>query len=104
MRHLAELFEQYAALNTKVPSEAPEHIRNATRQPGYMADLLAAHLLSETPERQHVLEITDQGERLQHMAGALINALDVLQTEQRVRDKVRASIDKNQREFYLREQ
>jgi ATP-dependent Lon protease len=104
MRHLAELFEQYAALNTKVPSEAPEHIRNAARQPGYMADLLAAHLLSETPERQHVLETADQSERLQHMAGVLINALDVLQTEQRVRDKVRASIDKNQREFYLREQ
>ena len=103
MRHLVELFEQYAALNNKVPSEAPDHIRNA-RQPGYMADLLAAHLLSDASERQQVLELTDQGQRLLHMAGVLASALDILQTEQRVRDRVRASIDRNQREFYLREQ
>ena len=102
-RQLAELFEQYATLNNKVPAEAPEHIR-AARQPGYLADLLAAHLLSDTQERQKVLEISDQSDRLQHMTSVLVNSLDQLQTEARVRDKVRASIDKNQREFYLREQ
>ena len=102
-RQLAELFEQYSALNNKVPAEAPEHIR-AARQPGYLADLLAAHLLSDTQERQKVLETSDQSERLQHMTSVLVNSLDQLQTEARVRDKVRASIDKNQREFYLREQ
>lgn len=102
-RQLAELFEEYASLNNKVPAEAPEHIR-AARQPGYLADLLAAHLLSDTQERQKVLETSDQSERIQHMASVLVNSLDQLQTEARVRDKVRASIDKNQREFYLREQ
>jgi ATP-dependent Lon protease len=45
-----------------------------------------------------------QLERLQHMSGVLANAVEILQTDQRIRDKVRASIDKNQREFYLREQ
>ncbi|HUP26865.1 MAG TPA: endopeptidase La [Chloroflexia bacterium] len=101
--HLTLLFDQYAALNNNVPSEAPDHIR-AARQPGYLADLLAAHLLSDVHERQKVLEIADQSERLNYMSSVLVNALDQLQTEQRVRDKVRASIDKNQREFYLREQ
>ena len=103
MRHMVELFEQYAALNNKVPTDAPDHIRSA-RQPGYMADLLAAHLLFDVQERQRVLEMTGQLERLQHMGGVLANALEMLQTDQRIRDKVRASIDKNQREFYLREQ
>jgi ATP-dependent Lon protease len=103
LKHIAELFQEYAALNSKIPAEAPEHIRNA-RQPGYMADLMAAHLLTDIQERQRVLEITGQGERLQHMSGVLMNALDIIQIEHRVRDKVRASIDKNQREFYLREQ
>ena len=55
-------------------------------------------------ERQRVLEMTDQGERINHMASVLTNEIDVLETDQRVRTKVRASIDKNQREFYLREQ
>ena len=103
MRHLAELFGRYATLNNKVPSEAPEHIR-AARNAGYMADLLAAHLLADVHERQQVLEMTDHGERIQHMAAALTNEIDVLETDQRVRNKVRASLDKNQREFYLREQ
>ena len=103
MRHLADMFEAYAALNSKVPSEAPDHIR-AARQPGYMADLLAAHLLTDTAERQQVLEMLDVGERLPHVAGVLANAYEILLTEQRVKDKVRAQIDKNQREFYLREQ
>ena len=103
MRHLAELFSQYAGLNNKVPQDAPEHIR-AARNTGYMADLLAAHLVSDVHERQRVLEMINQAERLQHMASVLTNEIDVLETDQRVRNKVRASIDKNQREFYLREQ
>src|SRR5207244_9003633 len=67
MRHLSELFTHYASLNNKVPQDAPEHIR-AARNPGYMADLLAAHLLSDVHERQRVLEVTDQPDRLQYMA------------------------------------
>jgi ATP-dependent Lon protease len=103
MSHLAELFGRYASMNTRVPAEAADHIR-AARQAGYMADLLAAHLIPEAAERQKVLEMPNQGERLTHMSGVLIGAIDLLETEQRVRDKVRASIDKTQREFYLREQ
>jgi ATP-dependent Lon protease len=103
MQQLVELFDKYSSLNSKVPSDASDHIR-AARQPGYMADLLAAHLVSDVHDRQKVLEMADQGERLQHMAATLINSIDIIETEQRVRDKVRASLDKNQREFYLREQ
>jgi ATP-dependent Lon protease len=103
MNELSEMFGKYAGLNTKVPTEAPDHIR-AARQPGYMADLLAAHLISEVQERQTVLEMLNQADRLQHISGVLANALDVMETDQRVREKVRASIDKNQREFFLREQ
>ncbi|HET9493272.1 MAG TPA: endopeptidase La [Chloroflexia bacterium] len=103
MSHLAELFGRYATMNNRVPAEAADHVR-AARQAGYMADLLAAHLIPEVAERQKVLEMANQGERLTHMSGVLVGAIDLLETEQRVREKVRASIDKTQREFYLREQ
>src|SRR6266566_822016 len=55
MNELAEMFTKYAGLNNKVPTEAPDHIR-AARQPGYLADLLAAHLISDVQDRQAVLE------------------------------------------------
>lgn len=103
MSHLVELFSKYAGLNNKLPAEAQEHIRSA-RLPGYMADLLAAHLVPDVAERQRILEMTDQADRLEYVGSVLAGAIDVLETDQRVRDKVRASIDKNQREFYLREQ
>jgi ATP-dependent Lon protease len=103
MRHLVELFSRYAALNTKVPADAVETVR-AVRHPGYLADLLAAHVVPDPHERQAVLAELDQAERLERVGTVLTNELEVLELDQRIRTKVRQSIDKNQREFYLREQ
>jgi ATP-dependent Lon protease len=103
MRHLVELFSRYAALNTKVPADAVETVR-AVRHPGYLADLLAAHVVPDPHERQAVLAELDQAERLERVGAVLTNELEVLELDQRIRTKVRQSIDKNQREFYLREQ
>ena len=103
MRHLMELFSRYAQLNTKVPAEAVETVR-AVRHPGYLADLLAAHVVPDPHERQAVLEQLDQADRLERVGGVLTNELEVLELDQRIRNKVRSQIDKNQREFYLREQ
>ncbi len=103
MRHLVELFSRYAAMNSKVPAEAVETVR-AVRHPGYLADLLAAHVVPDAHERQAILEQMDQIERLEHVGAVLTGELDVLELDQRIRNKVRSQIDKNQREFYLREQ
>lgn len=103
MRHLVELFSRYAQLNNKVPADAVETVRGV-RHPGYLADLLAAHVVPDPHERQAVLEQLDQAERLERVGGVLTNELEVLELDQRIRNKVRSQIDKNQREFYLREQ
>ena len=103
MRHLVELFTRYAQLNTKVAPDAVETVR-AVRHPGYLADLLAAHVIPDAHARQAVLEELDQAERLERVGAALTSELDVLELDQRIRSKVRSQIDKNQREFYLREQ
>ena len=103
MRHLVELFSRYAQINSKVPADAVETVR-AVRHPGYLADLLAAHVVPDAHERQAVLEQLDQAERLERVGGVLTNELEVLELDQRIRNKVRSQIDKNQREFYLREQ
>jgi len=103
MRHLVEFFSRYAQLNNKVPADAVETVR-AVRHPGYLADLIAAHVVPDAHERQAVLEQLDQAERLERVGGVLGNELEVLELDQRIRNKVRSQIDKNQREFYLREQ
>ncbi len=103
MRHLVELFGRYAQFNNKVPADAVETVR-AVRHPGYLADLLAAHMVPDAHERQAVLEELDQTARLERVGGVLTGELDVLELDQRIRNKVRSQIDRNQREFYLREQ
>src|SRR5690348_9158045 len=103
MRHLVELFNRYGQLNNKVASDAVETVR-AVRHPGYLADLLAAHVVPDAHDRQGVLEQLDQAERLERVGAVLTGELDVLELDQRIRSKVRSQIDKNQREFYLREQ
>jgi ATP-dependent Lon protease len=103
MRHLVELFTRYASINTKVPADAVETVR-AVRHPGYLADLLAAHVVPDPHDRQAVLAQLDQAERLEKVGAVLTNELDVVELDQRIRNKVRQSIDRNQREFYLREQ
>ena len=103
MRHLVEQFAHYAALNTKVPADAVDTVR-AVRHPGYLADLLAAHVVPDPHQRQAVLADLDQAGRLESVGAVLGGELEVLEIDQRIRNKVRQSMDRNQREFYLREQ
>ena len=103
MRHLVDLFTRYASINTKVPADAVDTVR-AVRHPGYLADLLAAHVVPDPHDRQAVLAQLDQTERLEKVGAVLTNELEVIELDQRIRNKVRQSIDRNQREFYLREQ
>ena len=56
------------------------------------------------PDKQAVLEELDQFERLERVNVMLAGEIELLEMDNRIRNKVRQSIDKNQREFYLREQ
>ncbi|HEX2172807.1 MAG TPA: endopeptidase La [Dehalococcoidia bacterium] len=102
-RHLREFFQKYAKLNRNIASEAVETVTR-TENPGRLADLLAAHLPIDVPTKQSVLEIADQNERLDRMSVILANEVEILEMEQRIRSRVRQQMDRNQREYYLKEQ
>jgi ATP-dependent Lon protease len=102
-RHVLDLFTQYAQLSQRVPADALETVATV-RDPGYLADLLTAHVVQDVAERQALLETLDQFERLERVGVFLAREVEVLELEQKIRNKVRSQIDRNQREFYLREQ
>jgi ATP-dependent Lon protease len=56
------------------------------------------------PEKQKVLEILDVRARLEHILVAIEGEMDVLQIEKRIRGRVKAQMEKSQREYYLNEQ
>ncbi|MDO5538380.1 MAG: endopeptidase La, partial [Desulfovibrionaceae bacterium] len=61
--------------------------------------------LSVSPQgKQKVLEILDQGQRLEEVYGHLVSASTTQTLEKRIRARVREQMDKSQREYYLTEQ
>ncbi|MEI6046360.1 MAG: endopeptidase La, partial [Chloroflexota bacterium] len=108
MHHAIDLYSQLASLNNRVTAESVEQI-GTIRRPGHLADYVAAHMPKVSmeravPEKQALLEELDQQERLEKVGVILAGEIDMLELDSRIRNKVRQQIDKNQREFYLREQ
>jgi len=96
-------FEQYVKLNKKVPPEVLTALAGI-EQAGRLADTVAAHMSLKLAEKQKVLEILDVKKRLEHILVAIESEMDVLQIEKRIRGRVKAQMEKSQREYYLNEQ
>ena len=103
VRSVISQFEQYVKLNKKVPPEVLTALAGI-EQAGRLADTVAAHMSVKLAEKQKVLEILDVKKRLEHILVAIEGELDVLQIEKRIRGRVKAQMEKSQREYYLNEQ
>jgi ATP-dependent Lon protease len=102
-RSVVSQFEQYVKLNKKVPPEVLTALAGID-DAGRLADTVAAHMALKLPEKQKVLEILDVRARLEHILVAIEGEMDVLQIEKRIRGRVKAQMEKSQREYYLNEQ
>ena len=103
VRHAHEIFDRYIQLNRRFSAQEIEAImllRSASR----LADVLAAHLVSDTDKQQELLDTIDPEQRLEKICVMLGNAIEVLDLDQRIRQRVREQVDRNQQEYYLKEQ
>jgi ATP-dependent Lon protease len=103
MRSATDLFDQYVKLNKKVPPEVLTSLASID-EPSRLADTMAAHMSLKLDEKQHVLEMGDVRERLEHLMALMEGENDILQMEKRIRGRVKRQMEKNQREYYLNEQ
>jgi ATP-dependent Lon protease len=90
-------------LSPNVPEEAAVLLENI-ENPSALADFLAANLSISIPEKQQLLEELDAARRLEKISVALANQLEVLELSHKIQGRVRESIDKSQREYFLQEQ
>ncbi|MBN1177783.1 MAG: endopeptidase La [Anaerolineae bacterium] len=102
-RAVLALFEKAVQLNRSLPEDLYIFAMNI-RDPGWLADLVAQTLTLETAQRQEVLEVLDPTARLQHISVLLAKELDVLELEDKIHSAVQQELDRNQREYFLREQ
>ncbi len=103
MRSVLKTFEVYVKLNKRVP---PEIIMSTTTidDPGRFADTIATHLTVKLDEKQKLLECEKPLERLEYLYALLESEIEILEIEQRVRQRVKKQMEKTQKEYYLSEQ
>ncbi|MHC4558770.1 MAG: endopeptidase La [Planctomycetota bacterium] len=91
------------ALSPNVPEEASVLLENI-ENPSALADFLAANLSLDIAKKQKLLEELDAAKRLEKISIVLAHQLEVLELSHKIQGRVRDSIDKNQREYFLQEQ
>lgn len=89
-----------------LPKVSPDIITavQAIRDPGFLADFIAANVLYRLDARAEILQEINPLKRLDRLLVVLENEKNLLENEAEIREKVKARIDRNQREYYLREQ
>ncbi|MGF2617291.1 endopeptidase La [Rossellomorea vietnamensis] len=103
MRTLLNYFEQYIKLSKKVSAETYSTVSDID-EPGRLADIVASHLPLKMKEKQKVLETLDIKERLQLVIQTINNEKEVLNLEKKIGQRVKRSMERTQKEYYLREQ
>ncbi|MES2983881.1 MAG: endopeptidase La [Pseudomonadota bacterium] len=102
-RSVISKFEEYVKLNKKIQPETLGAIGKIT-SPSVLADTVAAHMSIDIPAKQEILEIVKVAERLEHVYALMESEIGVLNTEKRIRGRVKRQMEKTQREYYLNEQ
>ncbi len=102
-RAVVEQFENYVKLNKKVPPEALAAIPQIDN-PSELADRIAGHLSVKIAEKQQLLEVFNVVKRLEKVYALMEGEISVMQTEKKIRNRVKRQMEKTQREYYLNEQ
>lgn len=103
MRTLLDYFEQYIKISKKVSAETFASVTDI-EEPGRLADIITSHLPIKLKDKQLVLETLDVSRRLNTVIQFLHNEKEVLQLEKKIGQRVKRSMERTQKEYYLREQ
>ncbi len=98
-----EAITNYRQLNTKMSKETYDNLMRL-QELSMLADTMATHLVKPLANKMQILKLTHIERRLLTVIQMVNNENEVAGIQQDLQDKVKATIDKNQREYYLREQ
>ena len=101
-RKVVEQFEQYKKLDSKLPPdmEAAVNVADTVNFVGFMG----GQVFKKEEEKQKLLCLPDEFSQYEEIYAVLSRECEILSVEKKITQKVRQNIDKNQREYYLREQ
>ena len=74
------------------------------KNPGALADFIASHILVRHTDKQEILACFDPIARLEKLILIIREETDLLECESAIHKEVRSRMNRNQKEYYLREQ
>jgi ATP-dependent Lon protease len=103
IKNVREKFEQTARLGKQIPSEIFVITENI-EEPGKLADIIAANLDLKIADSAKILTEERSMKRLNKVYEFLTYELEMLNIQNQINVKAQGEMDKNQREYFLRQQ
>ncbi len=103
VRSLKDYFEEYLSYSPQISKDVVYNIVSSD-SPLFLSEYMPANLLLKYEDKQTILNESSLLGRLEKLLMLLRQECQVLEIERDLDDKVNASLDKGQREYYLREQ
>ena len=103
VREVKDKFQALLKEGKYLAPEVAQFILNL-EDPSQLADYVAFHMDFRLEDKQKVLETANVAERLRAVLVLLEAELALIETQRRIQQQVKEEIDRNQREYFLREQ
>ncbi len=100
---VVQTFSRFVEMAPYLPDELQVVVINI-KNPGRIADLVAANLNLALEEKQKLIETLDVAKRLSQVNAILGREIELLELGQKIQTEVQTELHKNQKEFYLRQQ
>jgi ATP-dependent Lon protease len=100
---IKDLAAQIIQLSPNLPTEASIILKNI-ENPSFLINFVSSNLNSDLAEKQSLLEINDIHQRAEHLIFILQRELQFAELKDKVANKTRTEIDKQQRDYFLQQQ
>ncbi|MCG3174120.1 MAG: Lon protease 2 [Myxococcota bacterium] len=103
MKNLKEVAREVVRLMPDLPIEAGMMLESM-EDPGQLADIVASNLDITIQDKQDILATVDIKPRLEKVLSRITRQLEILKLSNKIQNQVKDEMDKNQREYILRQQ
>lgn len=101
-RAIKKVLNNYKKLENKIPAELSEVL--SLEDVDKFISTIATYVYPNDNERQRLLQIKSQYRQLEDIYKKLMTECEILEAERKISISVKQSIDKNNKDYYLREQ
>lgn len=101
--HVVSQFSKFVSMVPYLPDELQGVVMNI-KDPGRVSDLIASQLNVSSDEKQDLLNMLDARARLEKLSTILTREIELVELGHKIQSQVQTELNKNQKEFYLRQQ